>query len=48
MFVGSATTEEIREFLAPYGAIVDYPAAIYTEQLYKAFPDAKFMLVGVF
>ncbi|GJJ15807.1 hypothetical protein Clacol_010085 [Clathrus columnatus] len=42
---GSATLDDIRTLLKDYNSIQDYPAVIYFEELYKAYPDAKFILV---
>ncbi|KAF8587165.1 hypothetical protein K439DRAFT_862684 [Ramaria rubella] len=41
---GNATMEDIRSLLDPYGSILDYPAAIYGQELYAAYPDAKYIL----
>ena len=45
---GKVSSEELREFLKDYGSCVDYPQASYPEQMYAAFPDAKFILVSTF
>ncbi|GJJ15804.1 hypothetical protein Clacol_010082 [Clathrus columnatus] len=42
--LGSTTLDDIRTLLKDYNSIVDYPPAIYYEELYKAYPDAKFIL----
>lgn len=41
---GSASLDDMRELLKDYNSILDYPAAIYYEKLYEAYPDAKFIL----
>ena len=43
---GKVSSEELREFLKDYGSCVDNPQAAYPEQMYAAFPDAKFILVS--
>ncbi|GJJ16136.1 hypothetical protein Clacol_010416 [Clathrus columnatus] len=41
---GKATLDDIRTLLNDYSSFLDIPAAIYFEELYKAYPDAKFIL----
>ncbi|GJJ16135.1 hypothetical protein Clacol_010415 [Clathrus columnatus] len=41
---GKATLDDIRTLLKDYNSILDIPAAIYIEELYKAYPNAKFIL----
>ncbi|GJJ15985.1 hypothetical protein Clacol_010264 [Clathrus columnatus] len=41
---GSTTLDDIRTLLKDYNSIMDYPSAIYYEQLYQIYPDAKFIL----
>ena len=43
--LGDATSEEIQTLLQPYGAVLDYPAAMYGPELYSTYPDAKYILV---
>ncbi|KIJ48072.1 hypothetical protein M422DRAFT_777946 [Sphaerobolus stellatus SS14] len=40
------TVEEIRTLLDPYPVILDYPAAMFPELVYEAYPDAKFILAS--
>ncbi|GJJ12716.1 hypothetical protein Clacol_006960 [Clathrus columnatus] len=41
---GLATTDDVHALLDSYGSVLDYPAVIYPEEIYKAYPDAKYIL----
>ena len=43
--LGDATSEDIKTLLQDYGAVLDYPAAMYGPELYSIYPDAKYILV---
>lgn len=43
--LGDATSEDIKTLLQHYGAVLDYPAAMYGPELYSMYPDAKYILV---
>jgi hypothetical protein len=42
---GDATNQDIETLLQHYGAVLDYPAAMYGPELYSTYPDAKYILV---
>ncbi|KAF8584194.1 hypothetical protein K439DRAFT_1346663 [Ramaria rubella] len=41
---GEGTLDDFHSLLDRFGAVLDYPAAMYTAELYTAYPDAKFIL----
>ncbi|KAF8586163.1 hypothetical protein K439DRAFT_978169 [Ramaria rubella] len=41
---GKGTTEDVHMLCDGYGAVLDYPPAMYPSELYAAYPDAKFIL----
>ncbi|KIJ47992.1 hypothetical protein M422DRAFT_248139 [Sphaerobolus stellatus SS14] len=41
---GTATVEDMHNLLDDYGAVLDYRSSMFPEMLYKAYPDAKFIL----
>ncbi|GJJ15986.1 hypothetical protein Clacol_010265 [Clathrus columnatus] len=41
---GIGSLEDIHTIFDSYGSILDYPAVCYFEELYKAYPDAKYIL----
>ena len=45
MRAGNGTSEDFDELFRGYTAALSYPAAMYPEELYAAYPHAKFILV---
>lgn len=45
LIIGEGTIEEMDAVLHDYGAVLDYPPAMYYAELYATYPDAKFILV---
>ncbi|GJJ06786.1 hypothetical protein Clacol_000982 [Clathrus columnatus] len=41
---GLATTDDVHALLDSYTSVLEYPAVIYPEEIYKAYPDAKYIL----
>ncbi|GJJ10202.1 hypothetical protein Clacol_004428 [Clathrus columnatus] len=41
---GLTAIDDLRNLLKDYNSITDYPAVIYYDKLYQAYPDAKFIL----
>jgi hypothetical protein len=42
---GEKTVDDFYRILEGFGGCVDYPGAMFAEDLYEAYPDAKFTLV---
>ena len=45
MRTGNGTPEDFDELFRDYNAVWSFPSAIYPEELYAAYPHAKFILV---
>jgi len=45
-FVGDSTPERFDKILSGYHSVVDSPVAIMAAEVYAAYPDAKYILVG--
>lgn len=43
---GSGSIKLIHKLLDEYEAILDYPSVMFPDELYAAYPDAKFILVS--
>ncbi|TFK53820.1 hypothetical protein OE88DRAFT_1656166 [Heliocybe sulcata] len=41
---GQGTVDDLDRLFKDCKSVLDYPAAMYAEQVYKAYPDAKFIL----
>ena len=46
--LGSGSTALMHELLDNYGSVLDHPAVMWPDELYAAYPDAKFILVSPF
>jgi hypothetical protein len=44
---GNSKPEDFDALFRGYGSVLDYPAAMYPAELYTAYPDAKYILVGL-
>jgi len=47
MRIGNGTPEDFDELFRDYNVVLSYPSAMYPEELYAAYPHAKFILVRV-
>jgi hypothetical protein len=45
--LGENTTENLDIILKKYNSVFDYPAAMYPQALYDAYPDAKYIIVSI-